>query len=353
MVIDNASGQKLSDTDLVISYAQLNPITDPDDETGNTPPGTNGPLGFYAFPVRHVDSDGSGGYVWKMTTHFKTFTNAEASFIRAMNTWRCQTNINWTIGETVTGSLDVEQYRAVNDNTNIITFDNSNSLDPLDDLPDGVLGRCTSYYSACGTGGLDFDWFVEELDIVFDDEINWGFGPANTTGVMFDFESVVLHELGHGHQLGHVIEPNGSVMHFSISNGSNIRTLTIGDEDGAQDVQVRSESGVRTCFGTLFGVSSMSSYNGDCNLSINDLELSDSIEIFPNPSNGEFFIKNSSSIVLEKAVLFDIRGKQLFEYQISNNLSVNSFRIASAANGIYFIKIFSKEGSVTRKIMQK
>lgn len=353
LVVDSAAGQKLSDTDLTISYAQLTPITDPDDETGDTPPGPNGPLGFYAFPVRHVDRDGSGGYIWKMSTHFKTISGAEASFVRAMDTWRCETNINWTIDAGSAGSGEAEQHRAVDDNVNIIAFDDSTSLEPLDDLPDGVAGRCTSYYRACGGGGTDFDWFVEELDIVFDDEVNWEYGTDNATGSMFDFESVALHELGHGHQLGHVIEPTGAVMHYSINNAENIRTLTMDDIDGANDVQARSESAVRACFGTFFGVSAMSVYNGSCSLSLEDTDLANLISIYPNPSTTEISIANKSLINLDKVVIYDLNGREILENDLSDTSRIKNIDIQSLSRGVYIINIHSDNTLISKKLILK
>ena len=72
---------------------------------------------------------------------------------------------------------------------------------------------------------------MNEIDVGFNSSVNWEFGPAPAAGGKFDFESVALHELGHAHGLGHVINSN-AVMHFSIGTNQNKRTLGAGELDG-------------------------------------------------------------------------------------------------------------------------
>lgn len=187
--------------------------------------------GFIAFQPDHIDNNGTGGYTWRMNTGFDANAAAKASFMRAFDTWRCGTDVNWTIG-TTTAIND-----AVSDGTNIITFDGAAPLSP------GVLGVCYSYWGGCQLGP-DISWFVTELDIIFDEGSNitpltWEFGTATPSFSEYDFETVAVHELGHGHQLGHVIQP-GAIMHYAISNGSSNRSLGANDLAGGNYVQANS-----------------------------------------------------------------------------------------------------------------
>ncbi len=211
-VINGSAG--LSPSSLTISYNESNVHFDPGS-------------GTEAYQPRHIDRDGSGGYVWQMFTGFDANTNANASFVRSLETWRCSgTSVNWTIGSTTTTNT------IANDNVNVVRFDIGS------ELPVGVLGRCTSRWSGCGS---PINWYVEELDIAFDDGASWEFGPALPSGGDFDFETVSLHELGHGHQLGHVISP-GAVMHYAIAPNTNNRVLGANDLAGGNDVHSRSTS---------------------------------------------------------------------------------------------------------------
>lgn len=211
-VTPDSGPQATSSGTLTVSYAEMNVLFS----------GT-------VYQTKHFDRNGTGGYVWQMNTNFDANANANAAFMRAFDSWRCNTGINWTIGSTT--SIN----NAVNDNTNCICFDNTNPLSA------GILGVCFSYWQGCGS---PLTWYVEELDIIFDDGSNiapltWEFGPSAPSGSEYDFESVAVHELGHGHQLAHVID-NTDVMNFSISNGTSLRTPNASNYTAAGDVQSRS-----------------------------------------------------------------------------------------------------------------
>lgn len=209
------TGTATSATNLTVNYAQLNVEFD----AGG---------GDEAYQTRHIDRDGTGGYTWQMQTDFDANTAANDAFVRALDSWRCNTGIHWTIGTVTTTDV------IANDNINIVRFDNGS------ELPNGTLGRCTSRWSGCG--GATIEWYVEELDIVFDDGTNWNFSTSAPGFTQYDFESVAVHELGHGHQLGHVIDTN-DVMHYAISNGEQQRTPSTNNVNGASDVQSRSTGG--------------------------------------------------------------------------------------------------------------
>ncbi len=210
----------LSAQTLTVDYGELNVLI------------TNTLAAQQVYNTRHIDLNTMNGITWQMFTSFNSNSAAKTSFLSAFNTWRCNTNINWLIGPAVTtNSIGA-------DGVNVIRFDINN------ELPAGVLGRCTSYFGACNMGPNIYV-FVTELDICFDDpatsSITWNFGPALATAGQFDFESVAVHELGHGHQLSHVINTN-DVMHYSIAAGQNKRTLIAADINAGNDVMSRNTS---------------------------------------------------------------------------------------------------------------
>ncbi|MCE3281702.1 MAG: hypothetical protein K0Q66_439 [Chitinophagaceae bacterium] len=178
--------------------------------------------------------DGLGGYVFSYNTNFTLNVPATAAFERALNTWRCSTGINWrTGGTTASGYAD--------DNENVVFFDGS--------LPAGVLARATSRFSGSATGSCNLFntvWWLEEIDVqVKSTGVTWQYGPALATGAQFDFETVVLHELGHAHGLGHRIAP-GQLMHYTIANASNVRIPAEEEKQGGRDKIAYSTT--PTCF---------------------------------------------------------------------------------------------------------
>ena len=312
-----------SNTDLTIFYSQINPANDTD-----------------AFQSQHTDLNGSGGYTWQMETSFEANAAANASFTRAFDSWVCTTGINWEIGAVTT--VDV----IAADEINIIRFDNGT------ELPEGVLGRCTSRFDACGNfaspGGIDV--FVNELDIVFNDvftgglsQLSWEFGPGTATGFEVDFESVAVHELGHGHQLAHIIN-SGEVMHFSIANGQNSRDLGASDIAGANDVMVRNINSP-VCSEGAMTASSCST------LGVDELTLSNDISIYPNPTKNNLTIATSSNLQLELATIFDVRGRQVITKNLNSTNSLNTIDVTQLQAGVYFIKIDLENVSTTKKFI--
>lgn len=186
------------------------------------------------YNTKHINQTG-GGYIWTYNVGFNTNTAAKAAFQRSLQSWRCATFINWPTAST-TSTITA----SANDNINIVTFNSS--------LGSGILGQCGSYFQGCSIGGV-IQFYVTELDIQFANTPGggtWQYGPAAPSGSQYDFESVTVHELGHGHQLGHVIK-TADLMHYAIGNGQSKRTLNTDDLNGGLAVMARNAQAGGTC----------------------------------------------------------------------------------------------------------
>ncbi len=164
-----------------------------------------------------VNKNGSGGYTFQYntTSGFASNTAATNAFARALETWRCATFINWNIQGTTTVG-------ATTDGISSVSFNSG--------LPMGVLGRATSRFNGNASGGCTLDntvWYLNEIDVEMNTTpspgLTWQYGPALPSFSQFDFESVLAHELGHGHGLGHRLAP-GEMMYYAITNGTAIRS---------------------------------------------------------------------------------------------------------------------------------
>tara|TARA_R110002049_G_scaffold90686_3_gene227157 strand:+ start:3471 stop:5252 length:1782 start_codon:yes stop_codon:yes gene_type:complete len=323
-----------SNTNLTVNYSQITVVSD------NLNTGID-----VAYPTQHVDDNGSGGYTWQMTTAFNAVTGAKAPFLRALETWRCESKINWFLDEANMVSATAAQHQSVSDNMNVITFDNSSSGNPDDDLPDTVLGRRTTYFVPCLVNGdTDLRWYIREFDVVFDDESVWNFSTNTPTVLQLDFESVALHELGHCHQLDHVIDTNDS-MHYSISKGESNRVLNTQNKTIAAIIQARS-IGTPVCSQSL-----MQNYAGICNLGVEEDELNASVKLYPNPTKDNLFIENNGLVALEKIVIYDLSGRCIFKQDMSNASRVTTINLNSVSKGIYFVNIHSDTTSITKRMV--
>ncbi len=170
---------------------------------------------------RLVDDNAQGGYSLQYASSFPAA--AQAPFERALQSWRCATGLNRRIGAATTVNV------TAGDGVNVVRFAAANELEA------GVLGVTYSYYSGCGSGA-SLSWQLTETDYAYNPSFTWNYGPAAPTSTEFDFESVALHEQGHGAQLTHIIAP-GRVMHYAIGRGQNSRVLdATTDVTGGADV---------------------------------------------------------------------------------------------------------------------
>ncbi|MBF9221130.1 IPT/TIG domain-containing protein [Hymenobacter ruricola] len=209
-VVNAANETGSSPSALVVVYALSNVLPG-----GSSTPGR----------PRLVNDDGAGGYTLQYSPSFVTVTGAAAAFERALATWSCASRLRRVVGSPV--STEATPTNGVNE----VSFGT---------LSAGVLGVTRSYFSGCFDGDGVVQFSLDETDYVFTPTpsagTTWQFGPAAPGTAQYDFESVALHEQGHGTQLTHIIDPT-AVMHFSLTNSQTRRTLsTASDVAGAADV---------------------------------------------------------------------------------------------------------------------
>ena len=207
-----------------------------------------------------VNKNGTGGYTYIYNSAFASNTAAVAAFERSLFTWRCTAGVNLE-RSAASSALTT----AARDGVNLVLFDAT--------LPAGVLGRATSYFYGSASNGCQMAntvWWLDELDMQFCPDpptagYTWQYGPSLPSGLQYDFESVASHEIGHHMGLAHVIAP-GQLMHFALSNGSSLRTLSGNDLDGIS--AKLSYSNAPLCFtpGTVSGP--MAAPSGGCVLPV-------------------------------------------------------------------------------------
>jgi hypothetical protein len=215
-VTANDGTSTTSTTALTVEFSLLNVVA----EKGKTP----------IQPVL-INANRNGGYTIQFAPSMQNSVAAQRGFRRALNTWVCTTNINWEIGTPTTSETTGD------DGRNVIRFA------PESVTGDMTLARTISRYRGCAISG-DTTFWLTEFDMEINNTIAWQFGPGQPGSNQYDFETIVLHELGHAHQLGHVIQPN-VLMHYNIGRGRQIRDLTPPDIAGATLVINKSLSPAR------------------------------------------------------------------------------------------------------------
>lgn len=212
--IDKANGESLiGEDDLPIGYDHIN-VQYTDDMVRK------------AYHTQLTSDNGKGGYDFQFESDFAENTGASQAFINLIETWACTTGVNFQVGEVTNVDEDA------NDGINIVRFDNG------DELGGRTLAYARSRYRGCYQGET-IKWFVNEIEVVVNDDYDWYYGDGLPGASQFDFETVMLHEIGHTTQLGHVINAN-EVMHFAVGPGQQKRSLSFIDTIGGEFVTDKS-----------------------------------------------------------------------------------------------------------------
>lgn len=282
------------------------------------------------YRTQHIDKNGNGGYIWQMHTAFDNNTAAKEAFMRSFNTWRCETGVNWQIGNT--SSIDV----AEKDDVNLILFDDN---DPLNE---GVLGVCINYFAGCAQGA-NILWYADELDIIFRTASNfpanrgWNFTTNAPTSNEMDFETVATHELGHGHALGHVIDTQ-DIMHPSLGYGILKRDPNANNIAGANNVQNRSTTT------TVCNQNSMTDF--DCSLGI-EIENNFSIILSLDPNTKTLNI--NSKAFIEALNIYNVLGQPVIFQK--TNAYISKVDLSQLKKGVYILMAKSKNKSTSLKFL--
>jgi hypothetical protein len=285
-------------------------------------------------PSRLVARNANKGYIWNMNAEFDADSAAKSNFLISFKKWRCKTYINWTIGNNT--SINYSE----RDTLSVITFDENN------ELPLGVLGLCYSYYSGC----TEDDWYIEEQDMLFRKSDKWHFGDQTIPTNKIDFQSVVLHELGHAHQLAHVIK-NTDLMHYSISNGEQKRSIENVNLEAAQ---------------WLMNKSLESDICDKKRMQLLDSELCNdenfgffNTVIYPNPFNDflniDFYLTKNDRLKID---LCDLNGKLIVQYENGNAqkgflpvvFNVPNHTISA---GVYILKMEIGAEKMVKKVVKQ
>ena len=194
-----------------------------------------------------MDVNGTGGYNFVYCTSTlgggADFTASldKPAFERSLATWNEVAGLNFIYsGNTITQTI------SAGDGINIIMLDNTNT--GVAPLAAGVLAVCYSSGTSCSGSQyikrIGFDILIRNPG-VSTGTTNFNAGPCKTSTAIteYDLETILLHELGHALNLGHINDsyigsfPNidpGKLMNYAIVNGADRRSPDWSSLAGAQ-----------------------------------------------------------------------------------------------------------------------
>ena len=127
---------------------------------------------------------------------------------------------------------------------------------------------------------------------------------------------------------------NGEILDLILDNTTNSQTFVKNVSFEIKSIEIDPEYHII-------------SKNNTAVLGINNfLKLHDNVSFHPNPTSSFINIKTSNTVIIEKTIIYNTIGKQIFE---SLNKQIN---LTKLNNGIYFIKVITNQGDLYKTIIK-
>lgn len=261
------------------------------------------------YPV-HLPKLQNQGIEFVLNTNF-TNTDAIDRTKEALEQWQCESSIDFTLDDTtVTTNTNNNS-----DGLSVIYFDTS--------LGSSALGVTLTSLAACSATGR---WYVSDVDLAINGNTNFNFTLNPTISGEYDYYSVVLHELGHVRNLGHVLNTS-QIMYPSLGTGQDKRTLHANDILGGNLVQTDSDTN-QVCNQPLM-------VDTSCPTMSVEEEINYTLKIFPNPTSNYLNISGLKNNTVNYTI-FDITGKKLISNTYIQNQKID---VSSLSSGMYILQI--------------
>jgi hypothetical protein len=295
----------------------------------------------------------SGGYVMRVDTSISNHGDRMGCVIKAVKAWRCLTAVNIKI-----------QHDTILVNQNSPDFICHVYFAPSGSFASpAVVANTGVWTQLCPTGPTrvirDFDISVNKSKTFFCDTTGASL-PANT----IDFYEVMLHEIGHGIGLEHVIDSSQVMYYRTLGNqpstipGGARRVLVpfTSDVDGGDNQVSTSQTNItnQCAFADMILLNS-----GSCAIIGIEELLGNNFNaiIYPNPSqdgkiNISFDAFESSKPLIE---VYDVVGKKLYSETLTNNYNkhfVHTVNLNDLSSGIYILNIRINSKTASFKVIK-
>ncbi len=300
-----------------------------------------------AYRISFINQNGIGGYSFEMSYQLE-LEGAEPCIKKAVETWRCLTNVNWSF---IDSAFVNTQFSSDDGKCMVFIGDTI----PPDSSGSNFLMRTylAGYRKICNTGAQEV-YYIDNMDVEVNPYYTFSYDCADidTVGVVSDFFSILLHELGHCHMLGHNIEED-EVM-YTFENPS-VDMPDFNDILGGKDVIEFSLGWQAT--GSCSSILIHDTVSCKTNF-VNDYDGNKySLSIYPNPFYDDINIEIGSTTLPKLLIdVIDLTGRSIFSRGINNVEQVGQPVIINLTKeippGPYIIRITTKNNSFSTIIIK-
>ncbi len=288
----------------------------------------------------HLGSSiGDNKYTFRPDSTLGNNAMAIATIEQALCDWNKGTKINWELGEILNAaSPKIDSLHHI-------------FMAPAAILPVGAAAQTLVTRMSCQTISppIELIPYSGDIDIAIRADLTtlpvpvtggWNFDHTTAPAAnQYDFYTVILHELGHAHNLKHMM-PLPKAMFWESNAGDTLRNLSPKDILGAKDILNTSTTALNQSF--LCHPIDTASLCGTT--AIIEIPSLGQVKVFPNPIeesvNIEFDLSRGKSLFIQ---LSDITGRQIMsrKVDVSTGNQVFTLNVGNKLQaGIYILSIW-------------
>ena len=88
-------------------------------------------------------------------------------------------------------------------------------------------------------------------------------------------------------------------------------------------------------------------------LGIEDTKLDNAIVMYPNPAQDRVIFANTSGILLNQAVIYDVNGRQISTIDLSDMQQEKTVDVSNLSSGVYMVQFQSDDASTVKRLVKE
>lgn len=86
---------------------------------------------------------------------------------------------------------------------------------------------------------------------------------------------------------------------------------------------------------------------------VEDNKIDNAIVVYPNPAQDIVIFANTSGILLNQAVIYDVNGKQISIIDLSDMQQEKTVDVSNLSSGVYMVQFQSDDASTVKRLVKE